>query len=102
MPAMALPDDFKWRRWVGNDVALTFEGRNIAMVCLLDKGGVRVCLNCGTAELRYVFLEHVAVGVRYVEAWATKWAPQIRGLNASGRGVLFRHYSSGGGGVEPQ
>lgn len=87
---MALPDDFKWRRWTGDDMALTYEGRNIALVCPLDNGRVRIGINCNTDRTRYVFAATMVVAIRYVEAWASKWAPEIRELHGSGRGILFR------------
>ncbi|MGV7186985.1 hypothetical protein [Xanthomonas axonopodis] len=87
---MALPDDFSWRPWVGDDQALVFGGRNVAQVCPLANGRCRVALNVNNDHLRFQFFASPAAGVRYVEAWAAKWADEIRALNAPGRSVLFR------------
>lgn len=75
-----LPEGFDWRPWI-DCVALYMDGVKVAMVCPLDDGRQQVALHTHRPiRLRYLSLPNRRVGMRYVEAWATKWGKELRAV----------------------
>ena len=72
-----LPDGFEWRGWLGGGYALFLDQCSVAIVTP-EEGFVRVSINHGLVSRRFESFSQVAVGKRYVEAWARKWETELR------------------------
>jgi hypothetical protein len=73
-----LPEGFQWRPYSGGP-GLYCGDRLVAHACEASAGnGWRMSLDGSGGPGRYVFLPDEAACRRYAEAWALKWADEIR------------------------
>lgn len=75
-----LPDHFEWRPHIDGS-ALWLNGNMVASICPAREGQDvpwRIAMNPRYVDMRYEFKPDEAAARKYVEAWAAKWAPQLR------------------------
>lgn len=78
--ARMLPNDFEWRPYL-DGAALWLNGYMVAGICPAREGPDvpwRIVMNPRHVDMRYEFRPDEQAARRYVEAWAGKWAAQLR------------------------
>lgn len=80
-----LPDDIQWLPYMDSH-ALCLDGRIVAMYCQRPGAPYAVeYLHCGTARLTSRTFRGEQAARAYLEAWASKWRPQLREEYGLGR-----------------
>ena len=75
--AAMLPNGFTWRRWP-NGRGLFLGSEFVAQLLLHTEREAIVVLHPNLLKCRRVHFASEAAALRYAEAWATKWDPELR------------------------